>query len=266
MNTKNGSVFSTDWDFALSRADVNGMLAFVENGKVNIKKPDLNATPKISAVYGANAYEFEAEMDARDEYKSVEASSWDDATRKIVKKKGKKPSISKEEGDPTGDKISDVIGLADFALQHSGQIKDQELEDWASAKLLRSRMSKIKGRAKIDGNTDIKPGDMFGIDQFSKRFNGAAFVSAVTHQMSADSSFYTDVQFGYSQEWFSNKYTDIVEKPASGVLPSVYGLQVGIVKQITEDPQNDYRVKVNLPMVKEGSEGSWARLATLDAG
>ncbi|MGZ4034419.1 MAG: phage baseplate assembly protein V, partial [Bacteroidia bacterium] len=30
--------------------------------------------------------------------------------------------------------------------------------------------------------------------------------------------------------------------------------------------QNDYRVKVNLPMVAAGTEGVWARLATLDAG
>jgi len=258
--------FCTDWDFVLSRADVTGQLVFVENGKVNVQKPKLEATPKISVVFGANVYEFEAEMDARDEYKSVEASSWDDATRKIVKKKSKKPLLGKEEGNPTGDKLSDVIGLEDFALQHSGQVKDTELEAWASAKLLRSRMAKIKGRARIDGYNDIKPGDMIGIDQFSKRFNGVAFVSSVMHQLSADSAYYTDIQFGYSQEWFSRKYNDINELPASGLLPSVSGLQVGIVKKITEDPQNDYRIKVNLPMVKESEEGVWARLATLDAG
>jgi len=258
--------FCTDWDFIMSRADVNGQLVFVEDGKVNVNKPKLSAEAKLSVVFGTNVYEFEAEMDARDEYKSVEASSWDDATRAIIKKKGQTPNLGKEEGDPSGDDLSKVVGLADFALQHSGQVKDVELEAWASAKLLRSRMAKIKGRAKIDGYTDIKPGDMLGIDQFSERFNGTAFVASVTHQLSGDQSFTTDIQFGYSQDWFSRKYNDIVELPASGLLPSVYGLQIGIVKKITEDPQNDYRVKVNLPMVKEGSEGVWARLATMDAG
>ncbi|MGZ6532628.1 MAG: type VI secretion system tip protein VgrG [Bacteroidia bacterium] len=258
--------FCTDWDFVLSRADVNGMLVFVEDGKVNVKKPLLSVPPKISVVFGANVYEFEAEMDARDEYASIEASSWNDATRQVVKKKSTPPNLGVEEGNPTGKKLSDVIGLSQFALQHSGQVKDTELEAWASAKLLRSRMAKIKGRAKIDGYTDIKPGDMLGIDQFSKRFNGIAFVSAVTHQLSGDLSFTTDIQFGYSQEWFSKKYNDIVESPASGLLPSVFGLQVGIVKKIVGDPQNDYRVKVNLPMVAAGTEGVWARLATLDAG
>ncbi|MCW3084477.1 MAG: Rhs element Vgr protein [Bacteroidetes bacterium] len=258
--------FCTDWDFVMSRADVSGQLVFVEDGKVNVNKPDFTQTPKLSVVFGANVYEFEAEMDARDEYKSVEASSWDDATRKIVKKTSKPPVLGKEEGNPSGAVLSDVIGLDKFALQHSGQVKDMELESWASAKLLRSRMAKIKGRARIDGYNDIKPGDLIGIDQFSKRFNGTAFVSSVMHSLSADSSYYTDIQFGYSQEWFSRKYNDITEMPASGLLPSVYGLQVGIVVKITEDPQNDYRVKVNLPMVAVGQEGVWARLANLDAG
>ncbi|MFL5764155.1 MAG: type VI secretion system tip protein VgrG [Bacteroidia bacterium] len=258
--------FCTDWDFVLSRADVNGMLAFVEDGKVNIKKPELTKTAKIAAVFGMNAYEFEAEMDARDEYKAVEASSWDDSKREVVKKKGKKPALGKEDGDPTGDKLADVVGPDVFALQHSGQLKDVELEAWASAKLLRSRMAKVQGRVKINGYNDIKPGDMIGIDQFSKRFNGTVFVSSVMHSMSADASYYTDIQFGLDQEWFSRKYMDISEQPASGLLPSVSGLQVGIVKKITEDPQNDYRVFVNLPMVKAGSEGVWARLASLDAG
>lgn len=257
--------FCTDWDFALARAEANGMLAFVEDGKVNIKKPLLTTTPKVSAVFGMNVYEFEAEMDARDEYKAVEASSWDDSKREVVKKTGNPPA-EKDDGNPSADTLAGVIDLSNFPLQHSGQVKDVELEAWASAKLLRSHMAKIKGRAKIDGYTDIKPGDTFGIDQYSERFNGVMWVSSVSHQISADSSFYTDVQFGLDQTWFMRKYTDVNELPASGLLPSVYGLQVGIVKKITEDPDNDYRVKVNLPMVKSGEEGVWARLASLDAG
>lgn len=258
--------FCTDWDFVLSRAEVNGMLAFVDKGKVDIKKPVFSGTPKTSAVFTNNVYEFEAEMDARDEYKDVEASSWDDAKREVVKKKGTPPAIGEEDGKPSGSELSKVIGLSEFALQHSGQVTDEELTAWASAKLLRSRMAKVRGRAKLEGYNDIKPGDLIGIDQFSKRFNGTAFVSGVTHQISADEAYYTDIQFGFDQEWFSRKYTDIIEQPASGLLPSVYGLQVGIVKKITEDPDNDFRVKVNLPMVKAGEEGVWARLANLDAG
>jgi Rhs element Vgr protein len=257
--------FCTDWDFALSRAEVNGLFAFVDKGKVDIKKPDLSATPKTSAVFANNIYEFEAEMDARDEYKEVEASSWDDSKREVIKKTGSTPP-GKDEGNPSAKTLAGVIGLSKYGLQHSGQVQDTELTAWASAKQLRSQMAKIRGRTKIEGYNELKPGDMIGIDQFSKRFNGNAFVSSVTHQLSADMAYYTDIEFGFSQEWFSRKYNDIVEQPASGLLPSVYGLQIGIVKKIIEDPLKDFRVKVNLPMVEVGEDGVWARLANLDAG
>lgn len=287
--------FSTDWDFILSRAEANGQLVFAEEGKVNVNKPKIDGDPVLTLEFGTNVYEFDAEMDARDDYKSVVAQSWDDAARETVRKVGgsKKGGLSKggllsaaksvvkiatnptnlnlsdvlkKSGTPTAEELAEVIGLDEFVLQHTGQLKNEELQAWADAKLSRSRLAKIKGRAKIDGNTKLKPGDMVYISNFSDRFDGATFVSSVTHHLSAESSFFTDLEFGFSQEWFSRKYADINELPASGLLPSVSGLQVGIVKQIVNDPQNDYRIKVSLPLVSTGSEGVWARLATLDAG
>lgn len=264
--------FCTDWDFVLARAEANGMLVFVNDGKVSVKTPDVKATalPELTVSFGANVFEFEAEMDARDDYKSVAAKTWDDATREVVTKETKKGlsggiALPGTESKPSAEVLADVIGLDEFPLQHSGQLKSDELEAWADAKLMRSRLAKIKGRVKINGYSKVKPGDQIGITNFSKRFNGVVFVSAVTHSLSTSSAFYTEIQFGYSQEWFSRRYNDVVDMPASGLLPSVYGLQVGIVKQISEDPQSDYRVKVSLPLI-EGAEGVWARLATLDAG
>ena len=36
--------FCTDWDFILSRAEANGQLVFVDDGKVNFKTPETNST------------------------------------------------------------------------------------------------------------------------------------------------------------------------------------------------------------------------------
>jgi Rhs element Vgr protein len=260
--------FCTDWDFALTRAEANGLIAIVNKDKVDIVIPNPDKKPDISAIFTNNAYEFEAEIDARNDYSEVTASAYDDKTQKTNPKKSK-PLPEGMDGKPKENVLSGVIGLSTYPLQHSGQLINDELQAWADAKLLRSRLSKVTGRVKIDGYKEIKPGDTIGIDHFSSRFNGIFFVSSVTHQLSAESAFYTDIQFGLSQEWFSKKYTDIAELPASGLLPPVYGLQVGIVQDIVDDNSkgyNDYRVKVSLPMVKAGSEGVWARLALLDAG
>lgn len=74
-----------------------------------------------------------------------------------------------------------------------------------------------------------------------------------------------DVQFGLSPEWFSEQYS-ISENAAAGMLPSVSGLQIGLVTQIENDPDGDERILVRLPMIDTREQGVWARLATAGAG
>ena len=45
-----------------------------------------------------------------------------------------------------------------------------------------------------------------------------------------------------------------------GVLPGIQGLQIGTVKQIDEDPDGEYRILVDVPMIEESGIGVWARL------
>jgi uncharacterized protein involved in type VI secretion and phage assembly len=53
---------------------------------------------------------------------------------------------------------------------------------------------------------------------------------------------------------------------AAGLLPAVRGLQLGVVTALQGDPDGEDRIKVRLPLVSPSQEGTWARLATLDAG
>jgi uncharacterized protein involved in type VI secretion and phage assembly len=54
--------------------------------------------------------------------------------------------------------------------------------------------------------------------------------------------------------------------PAAGLLPSVTGLQTGIVTALENDPEGEDRIKVRLPLISTSEEGIWARISTLDAG
>jgi Rhs element Vgr protein len=254
--------YCSDWDFLLSRADVNGMLVFVDDGKITVKAPAI-ASPLVTLAYGANIYEFEAEMDARDQYSSVSSSAWDPSQQAIVSEDGS--ATFTDAGEMTTDDLAAVLS-ADYKMQHTGKISSAELTQWANAKLLRSKLAKIQGRVKITGFSDIKPGDTIALEEFGKNFNGKVFVSEVMHQFSADTAWYTDIQFGMSQEWFAHKYQDVIEKPASGLLPGIFGLQIATVTQIEDDPDSEFRVKIRIPIISPDDEGSWARIATLDAG
>ena len=255
---------ATDWDFLVSRAEVNGKLVFANDGKVTVKAPDLSADPVIELAYGHNVYEFEAGMDVRDQFTAVKSSSWNFTDQTILEGEAEEPGFA-EQGNFSATDLAGVIGLDEFPLQHSGKVADDELKAWSDAKLMRSRLAKIKGKVKIVGFSDIKPGDVIELAGFGERFNGVAFVSAIAHRMSGDSAWSTDIEFGLDKDWFADTYNDIVEKPASGLVPAIHGLQVGIVTSIHEDPEGEERIKVKLPIIDRQNEGIWARLTTTDA-
>jgi len=257
--------YSTDWDFLVSRAEVNGKLVFVDDGKVTTKPPDLSQDSVLELAYGHNVYDFEAGMDARDQYTAVKSKSWDFANQEIIEGEADEPSLD-EQGNLSASELADVIGLEELPLQHSGKITDAELKAWADSQLLRSRLSKIKGKVKIQGFSDIKPGDVIELAGFGDRFNGKAFVASIAHRISADTNWFTDIEFGLDKDWFSNLFDDIVDKPAAGLVPAVQGLQIGIVTNIHEDPDGENRIRVKLPIIDNENDGVWARLSSIDAG
>lgn len=251
---------ATDWDFIVTRAEANGMLVFTDDGKIIIKRPDTQQPPVATATYGANLLDFEAEMDARRQYQTVTAKTWDFSGQQLeVSEPGS--SSYEENGDISSDELSAVMGT-EKELMHSGKIDAAQLQDWADTYALRSKLSKLAGRLKVKGNASIKPGTTLALDGVGNRFNGTVLITGVRHTYSGD--WHTDVQFGWIEDPFYKK-EDVMDKPAAGLLPGISGLQIGVVTD-TDDPESQFRIKVIIPTITSGNEGIWARVATLDAG
>ncbi|MCU0432824.1 MAG: type VI secretion system tip protein VgrG [Bacteroidia bacterium] len=257
--------YSTDWDFILSRAEANGWLVITQNGKLTVGAPQWAkaALPKLNLAYGDNIVDFEADIDARDQVKSVKAKSWSTAEQKVQEKDGR-AKIPAEQGNLNSSQLADVCG-AEIELQHPGKRGKQELQAWADAKLLRSRLAKVCGRVRIYGTSAIETGDFILLAGLGKRFNGPAFVSGVVHSFTAGGTWVTDIQFGYSQEAFAERYATINDKPSAGLLPSVNGLLTGIVTKIENDPDGEFRVQLRIPVMSSTGE-IWARIARADGG
>ena len=66
-------------------------------------------------------------------------------------------------------------------------------------------------------------------------------------------------------KWFSES-TEVSSKPAAGLLPSINGMQVGVVSQLQDDPDEEDRILVQIPIINNAEQGIWCRLASLDAG
>ncbi|WP_295721215.1 type VI secretion system tip protein VgrG [Mucilaginibacter sp.] len=255
---------STDWDFILSRAEATGNVILTNDDKIVTKKPTVSGDATLSLLHGATVMELDAEMDSRNQFTAVKSVSWDMANQANAESTANDPADLEEEGTLSVNDLAGVASPEDFVLNHSGSITSEERQAWADAQLLKSRLSKIRGRVKFDGIATINPGDVIELNGLGDTFNGKAFVSGVRQDFSAVSGWKTNAQFGHTPDWFIDE-NSVTAPKAGGLLPGVIGLHTGIVTD-NEDPDGEQRVRVKMPYVNADDDGVWARIALTDAG
>jgi Rhs element Vgr protein len=252
----------SDWDFVISRAQASGKVCVVDDGKIAIKKPEVNQDEVETVEFGATLLDFDAEMDARNQFQKITAYGWDAAGQDLVLTEANDPQVNLN-GNLAPSDLSPVINLENLELKNGG--KDSAvLQDWADAKALFAQLAKVRGRLKFQGIAAVKPGKILKIGGVGERFNGKVYISGVRHQIS-EGNWTVDAQFGIDPKWFTET-VHISDLPAAGLLAAVKGLQIGIVTQLESDPDGEDRILVRLPMIETNGEGTWARVATMDAG
>jgi len=249
----------TDWDFMLMRLDAAGLLVLVEDGLVRAVRPALDKEPALVVTYGSTMIEFEAFMEARGQVDEVTAKAWNPADQALIEAEADVPAGSQSEPD--------TAALAALfpseLLTHAGRRPDEELQAWADARKQKSLFSRIRGRVKCQG-FDIKPGQILELQGVSERYNGKVYVVGVCQQVN-NGHWTSDIQFGLSPQWFAQEHA--CEAPAAaGLVAGIRGLEVGVVRQLEEDPEGEARILVNLPTLDPEAEGIWCRIARLDAG
>ncbi len=255
---------STDWDMALCRAEVNGLLCFVKDGRVRLAKPDFSAPPALTIQYGATVHDLDAEIDARLQYRSVKGVAWNPADQELGDRiEASDPGVP-EAGNLKPDALADVAGEADFTLFHGGKLEDTELQAWVDACLMKHRLAKVRGRVSIDGTAAVAPGQLIELRGVGDRFQGKLYVTGVRHAL-GKGEWETTLQFGLSPDWFAETYA-IARPMAGGLLPPVHGLHAGVVTKLEGDPEGEERIQVRIPVIHKTDEGAWCRLGTLDAG
>lgn len=256
--------YATDWDFILSRADIQGLIVIADDGNISLQKIAVNGQPKLTFEWGiSEIYNFEIEVDASHQYSALEGIAWD--LKKLQRTQARQAeAFELSQGNLDGGQIAQTIGFDTYRLTHPVPLDTKELQAWVDARMARSRMSMIRGRIAVAGFADIKPLDVIEVKGIGERFNGKTFVTGIRQKVN-DSGWQTDIQFGLSPDWFCRQ-ENIEDVPAAGLLPGVSGLQLGIVDAFEKDPEKEYRVKVILPAIDEENGAVWARLLSPDAG
>jgi len=252
----------SDWDFCIARAQANGKICVVDDGKITAKKPDTSQEPVETVAYGATLLDFDAEIDARNQFPKVTSYGWNASGQELLETEADDPGVSLNGNLSPGD-LSEVIGSENLELKNGGG-DSSGLQEWANAKNLFNQLAKVRGRVKFQGIPAVKPNTTLTLQGVGERFNGKVYISAVRHQVT-EGNWTVDAQFGINPKWFTET-TDINDLPAAGLLAAVNGLQIGIVTQLESDPDGEDRILVRLPIVDNEEQGIWARIATLDAG
>ncbi|MCM0668901.1 type VI secretion system tip protein VgrG [Flavobacterium tyrosinilyticum] len=248
--------YATDWDYILALAEANGLIVTTLNGKVSVFPPDKSTTSVLTVTYGDNLLEFNAKLNAVTQLGNVAANSWDFKTQAVVNGNAA-PNVSGA-GNLTTKKLSEAIGLSTYQLQTSAPLESADLTNWSKAQIIKSEYAKIMGEAKFQGTNLIDPGKYMTFAGIGDRFNGDYLIGGVVHDLS-QGNWVSEVTLGLSPFWFTEE-PDVMAPPASGLVPGAKGLFNATVKKMDEDPDSQYRVLVDVPLLDPKGEGIWARL------
>lgn len=251
--------YCSDWDFALSRTDANGLLVFTDGSKIKVKKPDVSASPVLTVTFGTDITAFDLELSSDDQFTQYEAVSWSPKEQKAVKVTASAPTLNKQ-GDLQPKNIASGDSLL---LQTDAPTDEKALKQWADGMALKAGLARYQGSVSFYGSARVKPGCIIELKGLGKRFNGNLFVGSVTHSLS-ENEWITEAGAGISPQSITDE-PDVTSPSASGFLPGLQGLHAAVVKKLDGDPLKEQRIQVELPWMDSKSRLLWARLSTMYA-
>lgn len=251
--------YSTDWDFALSRADACGQVMFTKGSAISVFKPVVNGTAVLTVTYGINLISFEGGLSGGEQYTAYKGVSWDPAEQKTVEASASAPALNTQ-----GDLQPSAIAAGDSLLiQTDAPTPNSALKQWMDSLALKAGLARYQGKFRIYGSPEVVPGCLIELAGLGARFNGNAFVGSVCHIIE-NNEWITEVGIGISPSSITEE-PDVVSPPASGFLPGLEGLHTGVVTKLPEDPSSAYRIQIQLPWMDGSQQEVWARLSTMYA-
>ena len=251
--------FSTNWDFIQARADANGLITIINDGAISIKKPTVSEKSELIISYGKDLVEMDLNIDSTYQYTEIKASHWDQAKQALEKTDGVKPTVNAH-GALDSAKIGAVIEPKNTVIT-SPEVTKDVIQAWADAVYQRGHLSRLRGTIKFYGSAKAEVGKTIELFGLGANFVGDGYVTKVTHFIERG-QWLTEVALGLDPQSYMEANPSANSLPAGGILPGIFGLHSGVVKAIKADPDGEFRVQINIPII-DGMEGDgvWARMA-----
>jgi Rhs element Vgr protein len=249
---------STDWDFMLARADAMGLVVQCADGKLSVKAPDFSSAAALGVTWGADLIDFAADIDARQQWKAVQANTWSPAQQALLQGASAAPAAGSAQGNLDGSTLAAVASPDTYTLQSCAPQTKDVLDAWAKAAQLKATLARIRGHLSFQGSAKALPGTLLTVKGVGERFSGDVYLSAVQHEL-ADGNWLSEAEFGLPPDWHMER-PDVRAPANAGLVPGIRGLHIGVVMKLDEDPEGEQRIQVQLPYLQVETPGIWARL------
>ena len=246
---------SNDWQFILERAKINGMVVINSDNEIKVTDPyQMIPIPSLQVDHGDATLSFDGQIDSSFQYGSLEYSSWDPFNEKAINSTSSEPSLNTPGGITTSS-LKNIASPSKTNIMLPQPFTANELKALAGSKFLESRLTSHFGSIGIKGVNSLVLGSLIKLNGFGGSFDGLIYVSGISHILS-EGSYKSKIQFGIRRDFLKNNI--VINK--NEISDQINGVHIGIVKQIDKDPDNEYKVKVNIPALKVAGTGIWCRL------
>lgn len=242
------------WDYLVGFLDSIGMMVNVRNGEFSTLDI-LEAVPeeKYAAENGINVFMFSGREDESKKLSKASIEYWDPSSQ----------SMEKIEAEQEGEKNIKTLSLNESRFLTSTMTR------MANTFLKRSNHAVIQGELSTFGNLEAKAGDFLICNKVNKEIDKKKLLIRKEYHTFENASWKTEYTLGVESEQSfteTNSPSIPAQQAQTGQTNSVSGLQIGVVTQIEEDPDNQFRIKVRIPTLSQSGEGVWARLANVFSG
>jgi phage baseplate assembly protein gpV len=246
------------WDYLIGFLDEVGMMVSVRNDDfigIDILSPKKEIS--YMAENGINVFAFSGKVDPQKRKSKVTIEGWDI----------EKQAISSVSTTQKAQENTHTIKLSQMVFQTG--VRDKMV----NAAMEKSNIASIFGKVTTFGNLKTKAGDYIGFSKVNPEIDTTdkkpmpLLITQEIHTIEGG-CWKTEYTYGLeSEKGFTENTTPGSNNGHAEVGQSnkINGLQIGVVTQIVEDPNNQFRIKIRIPLLSEKGEGVWARLTTLNA-
>jgi phage protein D/phage baseplate assembly protein gpV len=249
----------TNMEFLRERAARNGFELFVQDGKLNFRKP--SGGNSLNLKWLKDITNFHVRVSSTEQVSSVEVRGWDYKNKQaIVSTKSAQTAqvvTSIEQGK--GTKTSTAFnGSPKMIVVDKPVFSSKESDAIAQALFNELSGEFVQADAQAVGNPDIRPGKVISLKDMGK-YSGSYYVTETRHIF--QSRVYTTE---FSIRGLRGDDLCTAMTPQTRLKPG-QTLIVGIVTN-NNDPKKWGRVRVKFPTLTEEHESDWARVVSIGAG